>query len=132
MVGPPGRMSAAVSPKGPWSIVAKADLPAAGKVAQAEALPRRERRPTLSPSLFREKVREAYQVARDQPALLDQFRCYCYCEKNFGHKSLLACYVDDHAAGCGLCMQEAFDAARMRKQGKSIKEIRAFIDREYR
>lgn len=58
----------------------------------------RETRPTLSPDMFSGKVRRAYAIARDIPQVLDQLYCYCRCRENFGHKSLLTCYVDKHAS----------------------------------
>jgi hypothetical protein len=57
-----------------------------------------ETRPTLPPSLFSGKVREAYAIARDIPEVLDQLYCYCRCRENFGHRNLLSCYVDNHAS----------------------------------
>lgn len=65
---------------------------------QTVSYTRRETRPTLSPALFTGEVASAYQVARDIPEVLDQLYCYCQCEENFGHKSLLSCYVDRHAS----------------------------------
>jgi len=59
---------------------------------------RRETRPTLDPALFVGKVALAHQVAREIPDVLDQLYCYCYCDKHLGHKSLLSCYTDGHAA----------------------------------
>lgn len=59
----------------------------------------RETRPTLSPTLFTGKIAQAYQAAREVPQVLDQLYCYCQCQETFGHKSLLSCYVDNHAAG---------------------------------
>ena len=58
----------------------------------------RETRPTLPPVMFSGEVREAYQIARDIPEVLDDLYCYCLCRENFGHKNLLTCYVDNHAA----------------------------------
>lgn len=58
----------------------------------------RETRPTLSRILFVGAVAEAYGVAKEIPEVLDQLYCYCRCAENFGHKSLLSCYVDQHAA----------------------------------
>lgn len=58
----------------------------------------RETRPTLSPALFVGDVAQAYQAAKDIPEVLDQLYCYCRCAENFGHKSLLSCYVDKHAS----------------------------------
>lgn len=59
----------------------------------------KETRPTLSPTLFTGKIAQAYQAAREIPQVLDQLYCYCQCQESHGHKSLLSCYVDNHAAG---------------------------------
>ncbi len=68
-------------------------------VRQDESLRRGETRATLDPNLFKDaRVRTAYQAAKDVPWLLDSIYCYCFCEESFRHKSLLSCYVDDHAA----------------------------------
>ena len=58
----------------------------------------RETRPTLSPALFVGRAAEAYRVAKKIPEVLDHLYCYCRCAENFGHKSLLSCYVDKHAS----------------------------------
>lgn len=66
-----------------------------------ESLRRGETRDTLEPSMFRHPtVRAAYQVAREIPWVLDSIYCFCFCEENpaFRHKSLLSCYVDEHAS----------------------------------
>ena len=62
------------------------------------AIARRETRPTLDPALFVGKAALAHQVAREIPGVLDQLYCYCECDKHLGHKSLLSCYTDGHAA----------------------------------
>ena len=59
---------------------------------------RRETRPTLDPAQFVGKAAAAHRVAREIPGLLDQLYCYCGCDKHQGHKSLLSCYTDGHAA----------------------------------
>ena len=59
---------------------------------------RRETRPTLDPARFVGKVALAHRVAREIPDVLDQLYCYCQCDKHAGHKSLLSCYTDGHAA----------------------------------
>ncbi len=59
---------------------------------------RRETRPTLDPARFVGKAARAHQVARAIPDTLDQLYCYCHCDKSIGHKSLLSCYTDGHAA----------------------------------
>lgn len=58
----------------------------------------RETRSTLSPQIFTGKARTAYEIARTIPEVLDGLYCYCRCRENFGHKNLLSCYVDNHAA----------------------------------
>jgi hypothetical protein len=69
---------------------------ASGTVVTAAA--RRETRPTLDPALFVGKARFTHQIAREIPDVLDQLYCYCECDKHVGHKSLLSCYTDGHAA----------------------------------
>lgn len=87
------------------------------------------------------RVREAYQFAADHPDELAKYPCYCGCE-TMGHTSNLSCYIsdraadgtitfDNHAAGCGLCVDITQDVMRLRKQGKSAPEIRAYIDGQY-
>ena len=92
---------------------------------------RRETKPTLSPALFVGTIETAYQVANDMPDLLDQLYCYCECDKHSGHRSLLSCYTDQHAANCDVCVNEALHAARMAKQGYKSAEIRREIDRRF-
>lgn len=58
----------------------------------------RETRATLDPARFVGKAAVGHQVARDIPDVLDQLYCYCECDKHAGHKSLLSCYTDGHAA----------------------------------
>jgi len=59
---------------------------------------RRETRPTLDPARFVGKAAAAHRIAREIPDVLDQLYCYCACDKQQGHKSLLSCYTDGHAA----------------------------------
>ena len=79
----------------PFAFALLAILPGS-RAAAAAAL--RETRPTLDPARFVGKARVSHQVARDIPAVLDQLYCYCACDKHLGHKSLLSCYTDNHAA----------------------------------
>ncbi len=68
-------------------------------IQKDESWRRGETRATLDPNLFKDaRVKKAYQVAKDIPWVLDSIYCYCYCDVAFKHKSLLSCYVDDHAA----------------------------------
>ena len=72
--------------------------PAWSSAPVVPAAARRETRPTLDPALFVGKARLAHQVAREIPDTLDRLYCYCECDKHLGHKSLLSCYTDGHAA----------------------------------
>lgn len=66
-----------------------------------ESLRKGETRATMDPVVFTDaRVRKAYQVAKEIPWVLDSIYCYCRCEESpaFRHKSLLSCYVDNHAA----------------------------------
>ena len=72
--------------------------PALSAGAAAAAPARRETRATLDPARFVGKAALAHQVAREIPDVLDQLYCYCECDKHVGHKSLLSCYTDGHAA----------------------------------
>ena len=92
---------------------------------------RRETKLPLSPALFVGTIETAYQVAHDMPEVLDQLYCYCQCDKHSGHRSLLSCYTDHHAANCDVCVNEALDASRMMKQGYKMAEIRREVDRKY-
>ena len=97
----------------------------------ASAYVRRETKIPLSPALFVGKIETAYQVAHDMPGVLDQLYCYCECDKHSGHRSLLSCYTDHHAANCDVCVNEALDGSRMMKQGYKMAEIRREVDRKY-
>lgn len=88
--------------------------------------------PTLEPSRFIGKTREAYKVAREIPEILAQLPCYCHCDRGFGHKSLHSCFEDDHASQCAVCTDEALMAYRLQKDQKlSPEQIRKIIIEKY-
>ena len=87
------------------------------------------------------KVQEAYRFAATNPDMLTHQPCYCGCGA-MGHTSNLSCFVadidengaitfDNHAAGCGICVDIAQDVMRLTRQGKSQLEIRQYIDATY-
>ncbi len=82
-----------------------------------------ETRPTMSPAHFVGKTSASYRAAREIPEILDKIYCYCQCQDNFGHKSLLTCFVDRHGSQCGICMDEALMAHDMHKKGHDAKTI---------
>ncbi len=87
-----------------------------------------ETRETLSPRYFVGKTAKAYEVARRIPEVLDRIYCYCRCQDNFGHKSLLTCYVDRHASQCGVCMDEALMAYDLVRKGYDTDEVVERVD----
>ncbi|HVF55512.1 MAG TPA: CYCXC family (seleno)protein [Pyrinomonadaceae bacterium] len=74
--------------------------------------------PTLSPDKFMGQQRIAYQMVKEIPQTIAQLPCYCHCDEGFGHKSLHSCFVDDHAAHCAVCVDEAVMAYNLQKEGK--------------
>ncbi|HVF49524.1 MAG TPA: CYCXC family (seleno)protein [Pyrinomonadaceae bacterium] len=74
--------------------------------------------PTLAPQMFSGKQQEAYRAVKEIPQTIAQLPCYCHCDRGFGHKSLHSCFVDDHAAHCAVCVDEALLAYRLQKQEK--------------
>jgi hypothetical protein len=86
---------------------------------------------TLDPKRFQGDVREAYQVAERDPALLAQLHCYCGCDRNEGHKNLLDCFRDDHGGKCAICVGEARDAEAMAQRGVSVEQIRDTLRSRY-
>lgn len=102
-------------------------VPAYQSASQADKLP-----PTLPPSEFVGKARQAYQVAKEIPRTLAQLPCYCECDQAYGHKSLQTCFVDDHASQCAVCVDEALLAYKLQKQDKlSPEQVREKIIEEY-
>ena len=86
-------------------------------------------------------VSEAYRFGVANPDVLTQLPCYCGCG-GMGHTSNYSCYVagenpdgslvfDGHAAGCSICVDITQDAMRMLDDGKSLPEIRAYVDQTY-
>ncbi len=90
-----------------------------------------ETRPVLSPANFVGQTARVYRIAQEIPEVLDSMYCYCQCERNIGHKSLLSCYTGDHASYCDICQNQALRTYELYKKGMSIVDIRKTIDREF-
>lgn len=105
----------------------------AGKLTMADmaVLKGGETKPTLSPSLFRGRTAVAYSVARANRDILDYLYCYCNCEQSIGHKSLLSCFTDDHAANCGICQDQALYAKKLEDEGYDLPAIREGVDNKF-
>jgi hypothetical protein len=99
-------------------------------VTDAAAL--RSLAPTLAPEKFTGRRREGYEAVRAIPETIAQLPCYCHCDRGFGHKSLHSCFVDDHAANCSICLEEALLAYRLEKEEKlKPEQIRERIVAQY-
>ena len=86
-------------------------------------------------------VQQAYQFAVANPDVLKHIPCYCGCD-DIGHGSNYDCYVsgvepggkvnyDAHALGCSICVDITQDTMRMLKQGKTVPEVKSFVDQNY-
>jgi hypothetical protein len=80
--------------------------------------------PTLDPAGFQGEAKQAYEVARENPALLTQLHCYCGCDKEIGHRNLLDCFRTDHGSHCEICKGEAIEAERLAQRGMPVEQIR--------
>lgn len=84
--------------------------------------------PTMDPSLYSEKiVFNAYTLAARIEKVLYQEPCYCHCDREYGHGSLLDCYVGRHASVCGTCIKELFYSYEQTRRGKTPAQIREAI-----
>src|SRR5512139_2252626 len=86
-------------------------------------------------------VQQAYQFAVANPDVMSQIPCYCGCGA-MGHTSNYDCYMagknedgsfryDTHALGCSICVDITQDTMRLLKEGKSIQQIKAYVDETY-
>jgi hypothetical protein len=91
----------------------------------AKPLPR-----TLEPTGFSNRdVVAAYRAAKAIPKVLAQQPCYCHCDRNMGHRSLLDCFAGKHASECDICVKEALFAMQEHRKGRAPEQIRAEIIR---
>jgi Protein of unknown function with PCYCGC motif len=99
-----------------------------------------ERRPILDPAkftdtrIYEKDASRSYEIAREIPATIDRLHCFCECAESthFRHKTLLTCFTDAHAAGCGICMKEAIFASELKQKGASDGEIVTMVESMFR
>lgn len=86
-------------------------------------------------------VQTAYQFALARPDMMTWMPCYCGCGQHSNHKSAYNCFIksdttsgepfDPHGAGCAMCVGIALDVKALTEEGRSVRDIRAFIDENY-
>jgi Protein of unknown function with PCYCGC motif len=85
----------------------------------------------MDPMLFSGQVREAYKVAQENPALFSRLHCYCGCDKQEGHTSLLDCFRTKHGSACEICVGEALEAKKLAEEGTPVEQIRDALRARY-
>jgi len=76
-------------------------------------------------------VRQAYANARAYPEFFDGVYCVCDCRESLKHRSLLSCFESKQPTGCMACQEEAELIARLAKDGKTLQDVRAAIDKKW-
>jgi len=83
---------------------------------------------TMDPKQFHEvETQNSYAMAAKVKSVLYQQPCFCYCDANDGHHSLLDCFVTDHAASCNICRMEGIFAYEQTRKGQTAAQIRKEI-----
>lgn len=99
------------------------DVPAYHASAPTGKLPN-----TLDPKQFPDaRTQKIYALAAKVKPVLYQQPCYCRCDREVGHTSLLDCFGDNHGSICDVCKKEAVYSYQQTKLGKTPAEIRAGI-----
>lgn len=89
------------------------------------------------------RIVDAYKIAAANRELLKSMPCYCGCGESAGHLHNGNCFIkeenadgsivwDDHGTRCDVCMEIAVVSSKLKQEGKSVKEIRQFIDNAYK
>ncbi|MCP3029379.1 PCYCGC domain-containing protein [Halobacillus sp. A5] len=89
-----------------------------------------------------EDMQNIYAAVAQNKDLLENIPCYCGCGETAGHRDNYDCFVhesredeslvwDDHGTKCGVCLEIAAQAIVDHQDGKSVKEIREDIDKQY-
>jgi hypothetical protein len=116
---------AATKPQQPPPAAATAQEPADSVPAYHAQPPAGELPQTLAPSLFNNTiVFNAYTAASRIRKVLYQQPCYCHCDRNAGHGSLLDCFAGRHGSECGTCVKELFYSYEQTRAGKTPVQIR--------
>ncbi len=89
-----------------------------------------------------QRTEAAYAFALRTGHVIEWMPCYCGCGA-MGHGSNLDCYFkpapatskkvvyEEHASYCDICVDITLTAQKLLNQGKSLREIRDAVDRQY-
>ena len=78
-----------------------------------------------------ERSRAAYEAAREIPEVLDGLYCHCDCGERDRLRSLLSCFETRMPTSCGICRESAELALRVHREGGTLADVRAALDREF-
>ncbi|MGG3282296.1 PCYCGC motif-containing (lipo)protein [Paenibacillus solani] len=93
---------------------------------------------------YTDNTQATYATVNELMDVIKEIKCYCGCmdEETGYHDSLRRCFIaenkdgevkwTDHGAQCGICLTELQDAKRLHDEGKSVDEIKEFIDNKYK
>jgi hypothetical protein len=90
-----------------------------------------------------ENITAVYAAAAKYKELLEQIPCYCGCNESVAHRDNYDCFIhenkengavvwDDHGTKCEVCLVIASESISQFNEGKSLKEIRQYIDQKYK
>jgi len=90
-----------------------------------------------------DELKLVYQAAGKSHEILEWIPCYCGCAESAGHTSNKNCFInkvnedgsivwDDHGTRCLVCVEIAVQSIKMTQEGKTLREIREFIDGTYK
>ncbi|CAH0347368.1 PCYCGC domain-containing protein [Bacillus sp. CECT 9360] len=90
-----------------------------------------------------EDLTAIYAEAAKYQDLLEHIPCYCGCSESAGHRDNYDCFIhenkkngaivwDDHGTRCDVCVVTAAESINQFNEGKSMKEIRQYIDDKYK
>jgi uncharacterized protein with PCYCGC motif len=81
---------------------------------------------TLDPGQFKDNriAFVAYSLSSHIRETLYQVPCYCPCNKEEGHQSLLDCFTTRHGVQCSTCQSEVFFCFLQHQRGRTPEQIR--------
>lgn len=89
-----------------------------------------------------EEMQIIYRAVAEHQELLEHIPCYCGCGESVNHSHNYHCFIyenkndgsvvwDDHATRCQICLDIAAESIIEYNDGKTIDEVRMFIEEKY-